>query len=78
MMLGLTIHFGMQSLFQIILHVSSIIYLLYSIFGEWQVSYYWVLISFLGFIPWFIDISLLYWAVFRFRPRGIKKLKEIS
>ena len=78
MMLGVTIHFILQNLIQIILHVTSIIYTAWSIFSEWSVPYYWAVVWILGFTPWFIDLTLFYWGVFRFRPRGLKKLRAIS
>ncbi|CAI2383203.1 unnamed protein product [Moneuplotes crassus] len=78
MMLGITVHFMLQNLFQVIVHCTAIIYLFWSIFAEWSVGYYWGIVWVFGFIPWFIDLTLFYWGVFRFRPRGIKKLQNVS
>ena len=78
MFLGITIHFVKTNLFQIIMHVTSVIYMTWSIYARWPVDYYWALVSILGFLPWILDISLLYWSVLRYRPRGVKKLKNVS
>ena len=72
MFLGITIHFVKTNLFQIIMHVTSVIYMTWSIYARWPVDYYWALVSILGFLPWILDISLLYWSVLRYRPGGIR------
>mmetsp|Transcript_25745 Transcript_25745/g.22844 ORF Transcript_25745/g.22844 Transcript_25745/m.22844 type:complete len:95 (+) Transcript_25745:229-513(+) len=78
MMFGITIHFALQNLFQIVLHITAVLYLVWSIFATWTLDYYWTITLVLGLIPWLVDISLFWWAIFRFRPRGTKKMKIIS